>query len=133
VRAYYIGWAGDGHIGRFNISHQFYQALGEESFNSIAGKKTEIDAQFGAVELSYDSDYTRYHASFVYASGDHDATDNKATGFDSIFDNPNFFGGGLDLFTRESIALLNTKVSLKPRTAFCPTCARARKKARPIS
>jgi hypothetical protein len=120
VRAYYLGWAGDGHIGRFDITHQFYQALGEESFNSIAGKKTEIDAQFGAVELAYDSDYTRYHGSFLYASGDHNATDNKATGFDSIFDNPNFFGGGLDLFTRESIALTNTKVSLKGDHTLLP-------------
>jgi hypothetical protein len=120
VRAYYIGWAGDGHIGRFNISHQFYQALGEESFNAIAGRQTQIDAQFGAVELSYDSDYTRYRASFVYVSGDHDYSDNKATGFDSIFDNPNFFGGGFDFFTRESIALLNTKVNLTNRNSFYP-------------
>jgi hypothetical protein len=120
VRAYYIGWAGDGHIGRLDVSHQFYQALGQESFNAIAGKPTEINAQFGAIELSYDSDYTRYHASFVYASGDHDATGSKATGFDSIFDNPNFLGGGLDLWTRESIALLNTKVNLVNRDSFLP-------------
>jgi hypothetical protein len=120
VRAYYIGWAGDGHIGRFNISHQFYQALGEESFNAIAGRKTEIDAQFGAIELSYDQDYVRYKASFVYASGDHDATDGKATGFDSIFDNPDFLGGDLDLWTRQSIQLLNTKVNLVNRNSFLP-------------
>jgi hypothetical protein len=120
VRAYYIGWAGDGHIGRFNLSHQFYQALGEESFNAIAGRKTEIDAQFGAIELSYDSDYVRYRASFVYASGDHNATDNKATGFDSVFDNPDFLGGGLDLWTRQSIQLLNTKVNLVNRNSFLP-------------
>jgi hypothetical protein len=120
VRAYYLGWAGDGHIGRFNVSHQFYQALGEESFNAIAGRQTQIDAQFGAIEVSYDSDYTRYRASFVYASGDHDATDNKATGFDSIFDNPDFLGGSLDLWTRQSIALLNTKVNLVNRDSFLP-------------
>jgi hypothetical protein len=120
VRAYYLGWAGDGRIGRFNISHQFYQALGEESFNNLAGRKTEIDAQFAAVELSYDEDYQRYHAQFVYASGDHDTMDNKATGFDSIFDNPNFLGGGLDLWTRQSIALLNTKVNLVNRNSFLP-------------
>jgi hypothetical protein len=120
VRAYYLGWAGDGHIGRINVSHQFYQALGQESFNAIAGKPTEINAQFGALELSYDADYTRYHASFVYASGDHDATSSKATGFDSVFDNPDFLGGGLDLWTRQSIQLLNTKVNLVNRDSFLP-------------
>lgn len=120
VRAYYIGWAGDGHIGRFNLSHQFYQALGQETFNSIAGKKVEIDAQFGAIELSYDQDYARYRASFVYASGDHDSTDSKATGFDSIFGNPNFFGGEFDYFDREIIPLLNTKVNLTSGDNFLP-------------
>jgi hypothetical protein len=120
VRAYYIGWAGDGHIGRWNFSHQFYQAFGEESFNSIAGRKTDINAQFGAIEVSYDSDYVRYRASFVYASGDHHADDGRATGFDSVFDNPNFLGGGLDLWTRQSIALLNTKVNLVNRNSFLP-------------
>jgi hypothetical protein len=120
VRAYYLGWAGDGHIGRFDVTHQFYQALGEESYNAIAERKTEIDAQFGAVEVAYDSDYWRYHAAFVYASGDHDASDGKATGFDSIFDNPNFLGGGFDLWTQQSIALLNTKVALKGNQTLLP-------------
>jgi hypothetical protein len=120
VRAYYLGWAGDGHIGRFDLTHQFYQAMGEESYNAIAERKTEIDAQFAAIELAYDSDYTRYRAAFVYASGDHDAQDNKATGFDSIFDNPDFLGGGFDLWTQSSIALLNTKVALKGRETLLP-------------
>ena len=38
VYAYYFGWAGDGHIGRLNISHQFYQVIGNETFNQIAGR-----------------------------------------------------------------------------------------------
>lgn len=120
VRAYYLGWGGDGHIGRFNISHQFYQVLGEESFNNLAGRQTQIDAQLGAIEISYDQDYARYHASFTYVSGDHNTIDNKATGFDSIFDNSNFLGGALDLWTRESISLLNTKVNLVNRNSFYP-------------
>jgi len=120
VRAYYLGWAGDGHIGRFNISHQFYEVLGEESFNAIADQGTHINAQFGAAELSYDSDYVRYHASFVYASGDNTPENGRATGFDSIFDNPDFLGGSLDFWTRESIQLLNTKVALVNRNSFLP-------------
>jgi hypothetical protein len=30
VNAYYLGWAGDGHIGRFNISNACYQAHGND-------------------------------------------------------------------------------------------------------
>lgn len=120
VRAYYLGWAGDGHIGRFNISHQFYQALGEESFNAIAGRKTQINAQFFAIELSYDFDWIRYRTSFTYASGDGNPLDGKATGFDSIFDNPNFAGGDFSFFTRQAIRLTGTNVGLVGRNSFFP-------------
>ncbi len=69
VNAYYLGWAGDGHIGRFNLTHQFYWALGNESFNPIADKQVDINAQMFALELSYDQDWIRYRASFLWASG----------------------------------------------------------------
>ncbi|HVT89817.1 MAG TPA: hypothetical protein VHD56_13265 [Tepidisphaeraceae bacterium] len=120
VRAYYIGWAGDGHIGRFNLTHQFYQAFGEESFNPIAGRRTDINAQFFAAEISYDQDWLRYRASFVYASGDDDPTDGTARGFDSIFDNPNFAGGGFSFLTRQAIRLTGSGVNLVNRNSFLP-------------
>ena len=50
VKAYYAGFAGDGHWGRLNVTHQFYQALGEDDFNGISGQKTDINAQFAAAE-----------------------------------------------------------------------------------
>lgn len=120
VHAYYFGWAGDGHIGRFNISHQFYQALGDESFNPLADQRVHINAQLAAVELSYDEDYIRYRTSFIYASGDNDPTDGKATGFDSIFDNPNFAGGATNFFTRQAIPLGAAGVNLTNRNSFLP-------------
>jgi hypothetical protein len=120
VNAYYLGWAGDGHIGRINISHQFYQAFGEETFNEIAGHQVDINAQFFAVELSYDQDYIRYRTSFVYASGDHNPTGHTASGFDSIFDNPNIAGGGFDFFVRQAIQLSGTGVNLKDRFSTLP-------------
>ncbi len=120
VRAYYLGWAGDGHIGRFNLTHQFYWALGEESFNPIADQQVDINAQFFALELSYDQDWLRYRASFAYASGDDDPTDGTATGFDSIFDNPNFAGGGFNFFTRQAIRLTGAGVNLVNRNSFLP-------------
>jgi len=120
VRAYYFGWAGDGHIGPVNISHQFYQAWGQESFNNIAGRETNINAQFFAAEISYDQDWLRYRASFAYASGDSDPFDSHANGFDSIFDNPNFAGGGNSLFNRQGIRLTGAGVNLVNRQSFLP-------------
>ena len=120
VRAYYLGWAGDGHIGRLNLSHQFYQVFGEESFNPIAGQQVNINAQFFAAEVSYDQDWLRYRASFIYASGDSSPTDGSAGGFDSIFDNPNFAGGGFSYFTRQALRLTGTGVNLVNRNSFLP-------------
>ncbi len=118
VQAYYIGWAGDGHIGRLNLTHQFYWALGQESFNAIAGQETNINAQFFAIEASYDQDWLRYRASFSWASGDSDALDGDATGFDGIFDNPNFAGNGFSYFVRQAIELTGTGTNLKGRNSL---------------
>ena len=97
IRAYYYGLTGDGHIGRLNLTHAFYQVLGHDSLNPIAGKRTDINAQMAAVELSLDKDWIRYRTSFFYASGDKNPRDGTARGFDAIFDNPNFAGGILQL------------------------------------
>jgi hypothetical protein len=114
----YLGWAGDGHIGRLNITHQFYEALGRESANAFAGRDVNVNAQFAALELSYDQDYIRYRASFAYASGDRDPTDNQANGFDSIFDNTNFAGGGTSFFIRQPVRLTGSGVGLKQRLSL---------------
>ncbi|MEE8586835.1 MAG: carboxypeptidase regulatory-like domain-containing protein, partial [Acidobacteriota bacterium] len=37
VNAVYFGWAGDGHFGTLNINHAFYQVIGQEKPNQIAG------------------------------------------------------------------------------------------------
>ena len=120
VYAYYLGWAGDGHIGRLNLSHQFYQVFGRETFNPIAGQDVDVNAQFFAAELSYDQDWLRYRASFAYASGDGDPDDGTATGFDTIFDNPNFAGGGFNFFTRQAVRLTGSGVNLVNRNSFIP-------------
>ena len=120
VYAYYLGWAGDGHIGRLNLSHQLYYVLGRESFNPVAGRPVNINAQFFALEASYDQDWRRYRASFAYASGDSDPEDGTAGGFDSIFDNPNFAGGGFSFFTRQALRLTGSGVNLVNRNSFVP-------------
>lgn len=94
VRAGYAGISGDGHIGRYNISHAFYQAFGRHDFNVIAGKPLHINAQLAAVELAYEKDWQIYKVSAFYTSGDRDLLDGKAGGFDGIVPNQQFAGGG---------------------------------------
>ena len=120
VNAYYLGWAGDGHIGRLNINHAFYQVFGHDDFNGIAGRPVDINAQMAALELSYDRDWIRYKASFFYASGDDNAEDGHATGFDSIVDNPNFTGGPFSWYVRQGFNLGGSSVGLKQRNSLVP-------------
>lgn len=120
IDAVYLGWAGDGHIGRLNLTHQLYQVFGRESANAIAGHEVDINAQFAALEASYDVDYVRYRASFAYASGDEDPTDSDGTGFDTIFDNPNFAGGGINYFIRQPVRLTGSGIGLKQRLSLVP-------------
>jgi len=120
VNAYYLGWGGDGHIGRINVSHQFYQALGYDSFNDLAGRPVTINAQMAALEISYDRDWARYKASFFYASGDSNPTDGKGTGFDTIVDNPNFTGGPFSFWSRQGLNLGGTMVNLKNANSLVP-------------
>jgi hypothetical protein len=121
VRAYYLGWAGDGHIGRLNLSHAFYQVFGRDELNGLAGRPVDINAQMAAIELSYDRDWIRYKASFFYASGDDKAADGEANGFDTILDNPNFTGGPFSWYVRQGFNLAGTAVSLKQRNSLVPS------------
>jgi hypothetical protein len=116
----YYGWTGDGHIKSINLTHAFYEALGDDTFTQIAGKKTSINAQFAAVELSKDYSYLRFRASFLFASGDNTPTSKTASGFDSIVDAEAFAGGEFSFFNRESIRLTGTGVALTPGDSFLP-------------
>jgi hypothetical protein len=120
VRAYYYGLAGDGHFGKLNLTHAFYQVLGHDNFNEIAGRRVNINAQMAAVELSLDKDWLRYRLSFFYASGDKDPRDGSARGFDTIFDNPNFAGGIFSFWNREGIVLTPTGVNLTNGNSLVP-------------
>jgi len=118
VQAYYLGWAGDGHIGWLNIDHAFYQVFGEEGLNGIAGKRVEISAQMAALELSVDKDWLRHKLSIFYASGDHNPTNEHATGFDTVFDRPFFIGGPFSFFSHQGFNLGGTAVNFKQRDSL---------------
>ncbi len=118
IRAYYFGWNGDGHIGRFNITHSFYEVVGRDTLNGLAGQPADINAQMGALELSYDQDWVRLKASFFYASGDDSPQDGHATGFDSILDNPNFIGGPFSYYARQGFVFGDTSVNFKQNNSL---------------
>ncbi len=121
VKAYYVGFNGDGHIGALNLTNSFYYAFGNDSFNPIAGRKTRISAKMAAVEASVDRDWLRFRGSFFYASGDKDPTDDKATGFDAILDDPNFVGGQFSYWNRQGIRLVSTGVGLVQGNSLLPS------------
>ncbi len=68
IRTEYYGLTGDGHIGRLNLTHAFYEVLGKDSLNPIAGREVRVNAQMAAAELSLDREWLRYRVSFFYAS-----------------------------------------------------------------
>jgi hypothetical protein len=71
-----------------------------------------------ALELSYDRDWIRFRTSFFWASGDSDPNNKHATGFDTIFDHPNFAGGDFSYWQRQAIKLFG--VNLTNRESLVP-------------
>ena len=118
LQAYYLGWTGDGHIGRLNLSHAFYQVFGEDGFNGIAQQRCDINAQMAALEASIDKDWLRFKLSGFYASGDSDPTNSHATGFDTIMDRPFFVGGPFSFFVHQGFNLGGTAVNFKQRQSL---------------
>lgn len=121
VKAGYIGINGDGHIGLLNLSNSYYYAFGEDDFNPIAGRKTDISAHMAAAEASIDRDWLRFRASVFFASGDDNPTDDKAKGFDAILDDPNFVGGQFSYWNRQGIKLISTDVGLVQPNSLLPS------------
>ena len=120
IKAHYAGIAGDGHLGRLNLSAAFYQAFGEDDDNPLEGEKVDISAQLGAAELSIDKDWARLKVTGFFASGDDDPRDGKGKGFDSIYDNSNFAGGPFSFWSRSGIPLTQTGVLLKAPGSLLP-------------
>ena len=118
VQAYYLGWTGDGHIGWLNIDHAFYQVLGEDSLNGIAGRRVSVNAQMAALEVSVDKNWIRHKLSVFYGSGDDDPTDSEATGFDTVLDRPFFIGGPFSFYAHQGFNLGGTSVNFKQRDSL---------------
>jgi len=121
IKVAYLGVSGDGHLGRLNLSHSYYYAFGHDDRNEIAGRKVEIRSNMAAVEASVDHDYLRFKGSFLWAQGDSNPTDDRASGFDAIFDDPNFAGGQFSFWVRNGIRLTQTGVGLVQPNSLLPS------------
>jgi hypothetical protein len=117
----YLGVSGDGHLGRLNLSHSYYFAFGHDEHNQIAARRVQVRSNMAAAELSMDRDYLRFKGSFLWAQGDSNPTDDRATGFDAIFDDPNFVGGQFSYWVRNGIRLSQTGVGLVQPNSLLPS------------
>jgi hypothetical protein len=139
VRATYLGEAGLGHIGRFNVDHAIYYVFGHDELNPIAGPDpnlrghdgVKIGAGSAALEVSYDHDWYRPRLALFYASGDRNPRDRNAHGFDAIFDSPNFAGGGFSFFNRLGIRLPATGVALVERGSLLTSLRSSKDEGQP--
>ena len=103
---FYVGYNGDGHFGRLNLTTSIYGAFGEEDGSTFTSQDTDIEALFVAMEASIDYDWIRPRISFLYGSGDDDPFDDKSTGFDAIFENPQFAGADTSYWIRQPVPLI---------------------------
>jgi hypothetical protein len=103
----YLGINGDGHFGRFNLTTSSYWAFGHLTHNQFSpvpnNDGAHINAFFAAAEPSIDFDYVRVRLSGLFQSGDGNPQGGHATGFDSIFENPQFAGSDASYFIRQSL------------------------------
>ena len=121
IKVGYLGVSGDGHLGRINLSHSYYFAFGHDERNQIAAKRVQVRSNLAAAELSVDRDYLRFKGSFLWAQGDGNPTDDRASGFDAIFDDPNFAGGQFSYWVRNGIRLTQTGVGLVQPNSLLPS------------
>ncbi len=99
----YLGYNGDGHFGRLNLTASAYFAFGEDRDSIFTNRPARIRAWFVAAEPAMDFDWVRVRLSGLYASGDRNPNDNVETGFDAIFENPQFAGADTSYWIRQSI------------------------------
>lgn len=102
----YLGYNGDGHFGRLNLTVAAYLALGEEDRGVFTDRSRDIRASFAAAEASVDQDWIRWRLSGMYQSGDDDPFDDEANGFDAIFENPTFAGADTSFWFRQAVPLI---------------------------
>jgi len=102
----YLGYNGDGHFGRLNLTSSLYWAIGTETSSPFRDSPGDINAAFAAFEASMDFDWTRARASLLWGSGENDPFDDEANGFDAVFENPIFAGADTSFWIRQPVPLI---------------------------
>lgn len=114
----YFGYGADGRLGGFNLTGSVYGALGRESPGTFTTSNTHVRSAFAALELSRDFDWMRVRFSALYASGDSDPADGRASGFDGISQSALFAGADSTFFIHQRLALLADRIDLKVRDSL---------------
>jgi len=101
--AYYVGYNGDGHFDRLNLTVSAYGVFGRDSHNFLSGRRNAIRAFFAAAEPSMDFSWVRVRGAAMFASGDSDPYDKTENGYDAILENPIFAGADTSYWIRQTI------------------------------
>ena len=118
----YLGWNGDGHFGRLNVTHAAYALVGRTSHDPFQRKPQDLVAGFAAAEPSIDFDWWRVRGSLLAASGDRDPYHGPQTGFDAIVENPQFAGSNTSFWIRQAIPFVGgAGVGLSARNGVLPS------------
>jgi hypothetical protein len=105
----YLGYNGDGHFGRLNLTVSSYWEFGQQSHNQLGAPNNDgamINGFFAAAEPSIDFDWARFRLSGLYASGAGSPQSGHLSGFDVPFENPQFAGADTSFWIRQSIPFI---------------------------
>lgn len=116
----YLGYSGDGHFGRENLTFSLYEALGKEEETQFGERNSRVQASLAAAELSRDFDWIRVRASALYASGDAHPFSGTSRGFDGISESVLFAGADSSFFIHQQLKLISGELDLKERDSLYP-------------
>jgi len=105
----YLGYNGDGHFGRVNLTVSSYWEFGHQTHNQFGTPGNDggtISGFFFAAEPSIDFDWIRLRASGLIASGADNPQSGHLGGFDAPFENPQFAGADTSYWIRQSIPFI---------------------------
>jgi hypothetical protein len=117
----YLGYNGDGHLGRINLTASVYAAAGRNAPGVMNDRTTSVRATFAAVEAGFDTDWIRWRLTAVHASGDRNPFDDVETGFDAVFENPIIAGADTSFWIRQGVPFIaGGGVTLSTRNGLLP-------------
>lgn len=102
----YVGYNGDGHFGWLNLTTSVYYAFGHDTPGVFVDQQVDVSAGFAAAELSRDFSWLRVRLSGLYATGDKNPYGHTETGFDAVFENPQFAGGDTSFWIAQAVPLI---------------------------